>query len=69
MKTKIFFMIYLEDGGAPTYKHESLASAEQEARRLAKKTGRKAYILGTIKSIQLNEFIVVDMKSEEELPF
>lgn len=62
-------MIYLEDGGAPTYKHESLASAEQEARRLAKKTGRKAYILGTIKSIQLNEFIVVDMKSEEELPF
>ena len=63
-------MVFLEDGGAPTYKHDSLLSAENEAKRLTKLTGRKAYVLCTVKSIQINEFTEVDMMPEiPELPF
>jgi hypothetical protein len=40
-----FWMIYLDGGGAPTAKHPTLSSATHEAHRLAKETGRQAFIL------------------------
>ena len=58
-----FFMLYMEGGDAPTYKHPTLSSAKTEAERLAKLFGKKIYILCTYQSVQLNEF-----KTEECIP-
>jgi len=65
-----FFMVFLEGGSAPTYRHTSLESAEIEAKRLTKIHGKKAFVLCTIKSFVINEFTVQDMRPElGELPF
>ena len=64
-------MIYLEGKNAPVYKHESFVGAETEAKRLVEAHGCKAYILATIKSIEINKFIEKDCTPNEidNLPF
>ena len=70
MENNYFFMVYVENGLTPTYKHETLASAEIEAKRLSKKLGQKAFVLCTIKSFEVNEFTISDCRpGTEELPF
>ena len=67
-----FFMVFLEGERTPTYKHDTLESAENEAKRLAKLHGKKAFVLVTVKSFELNEFIEMDCRPKEEeiyLPF
>ena len=49
-------MLYVEDGNTPAYKHQTQESAEKEAKRLAKLTGKKVFILQAQKCIELNEF-------------
>jgi hypothetical protein len=50
--------------------HTLLANAEEEAKRLAKKTNRKAYVLCSIKSFEVNEFNIEDCRPEtDDLPF
>ena len=67
---RVFFMVYLANGNNPTYMHTSLSSAEAEAKRLAKKTNRKAYVLCSIKSFEVNEFNIEDCRPEtDDLPF
>lgn len=61
MKNEHFYMIFLEGGNAPTFAHETLDSAITEAKRLAKLTGKKAYILESVKSVQLHEFDIEDI--------
>ena len=70
MKNKdAFWMIYVEGGGSPTYKHTTWESVETEAKRLAKQLpGKKVYILGSVVSYQVNEFIIEDCKADD-LPF
>ena len=48
-----FYMVYLENERTPTYKHPNIESAKTEAKRLARTYGKKAYILVSIKSIEL----------------
>lgn len=43
-----FYMLYAEGGGAPTYKHGTLSLAEEEAKRLAIKTGKEIFVLATV---------------------
>ena len=70
MKRQNFFMVYLENESTPTYRHESLKSAEDEAKRLAKMHRKKAFVLCSIKSFEINEFIEKDCVPDEfELPF
>lgn len=64
-----FFMVYLEDERTPTYKHDSLLSAEIEAKRLAEAYSKKAYVLATVKSVEVNKFKIEDCRPETELPF
>lgn len=40
-----FWMLYREDGGAPTYRHGTIESARQEAERLAIATGCRIFVL------------------------
>ncbi len=67
-----FFMVYLEGERTPTYKHEDVIVATTEAERLARVHRKKAFVLCTIKSIELNEFKTEDLrprKEEDDLPF
>jgi len=71
MKTKPFFMIYVEGGNSPTYQHESLELAEKEAKRLTKILNTKAYVLASVKSFKLVEIEEEDLIPDEldPLPF
>ena len=72
-----FFMIYLEGGGSPTYRHETIESAEAEAKRLSQKFGRPAYILLCYKVIEAEmqfkeqyfKFVHTADMDESSLPF
>ncbi|HRC03267.1 MAG TPA: hypothetical protein PLJ18_12490, partial [Niabella sp.] len=65
-----FFMVYLENERTPTFKHTTIQSAEQEAKRLSKQYDKKAFVLCSLKSFEFNEFIIKDCKPEiDELPF
>ena len=70
MKTKTYYMVYVEGQSSTTYKHNSLESAEKEAKRLAKQLDKKAYVLCTIKSFEVNHFIEDDCRPHDsDLPF
>ncbi len=67
-----FYMVYVEGNDAPAYKHFSLTDAETEAKRLAELLNKKAYILCTIKSFEVNKFNIEDCRPKQntdELPF
>jgi hypothetical protein len=69
MKNK-FYMVYVDNSNSPTYKHESIESAETEARRLSKELNRKAYVLATTKSFEFDSFKVENCIPEDsDLPF
>lgn len=46
-----FYMVFVEGCATPACKHDSLDSAEKEAKRLATLLKKKAYVLCTIKSV------------------
>lgn len=64
-----FYMVYLEGGNSPEFKHRTLEDAEQEAKRLSKLLKKRAYILVTVKSFELNEFKIEDCRPDADLPF
>lgn len=65
-----FFMVFVVNGNNPTYRHSTLEQAEAEAKRLAKLTGLKTWVLCSLKSFEINEFKVEDCRPEiEDLPF
>ena len=69
MENQPFFMVYLENERTPTYKHTTLENAEIEAKRLSKEHRKKAFVLCSIKSFEINEFIVKDCRPDSDLPF
>ena len=70
MNINQFFMVYLENQGAPSFKHTTLEDAEQEAKRLSKQFSKKAFVLCSLKSFEINEFTVTDCRPDlEGLPF
>ena len=62
---KKFYMVFLENRNTPTFKHESFKSASDESKKLARLHKKKAYVLGTIKSFELNEFKEEDVRVDE----
>lgn len=69
MTTQPFFMVYLENEKTPTFIHTTLDSAENEAKRLARIYKKKAFVLCSIKSFEINEFTINDCRPESDLPF
>ncbi len=69
MTNQIFFMVYLENGESPKMRHETMESAEQEAKRLSKLFGKKAWVLCTLKSFKIVEFEETDCRPYPDLPF
>jgi len=64
-----FFMVYVEGNNAPVVRYSVIILAEAEAKRLAKLTGKKAFVLASIKSIEVNEFKIEDCRPNDDLPF
>lgn len=51
-----FYMVFVEQGNSPSYKHSTYSSAYDEAKRLAKSTGRKAWVIAPLISVELTKF-------------
>ena len=67
---EVFYMVYVENGGGPVFKHASQQSALVEAKRLAKVTGRKTYVLKATTEVVLNEFqVTLLMENDNDIPF
>lgn len=61
-------MVFVQGEKAAAFKHLTKESAIKEAKRLAKQTGKKAYILGTIVSFEIDNFKTENV-TVDELPF
>lgn len=61
-----FWMVFAEGGNTPTYKHSSQQSAEIEAKRIAKLSGKKVFVLCTVKSYMVYQFTEEDCTPETE---
>lgn len=48
---EVFFMVYAEGQGAPTFKHEDESKATTEAERLAEKLGVETTIMQAVKTV------------------
>ena len=65
-----FYMVFVEGCATPACKHDSLDSAEKEAKRLATLLKKKAYVLCTIKSVEDTQYKIEDCRpGESDLPF
>lgn len=66
-------MLYLQDGGAPTYKHFDIDSATQEAERLSIKFNKDVYIMRGVCIIKpAPKTIRVELQEpikDDDLPF
>ena len=63
-----FWMVYAEGGQAPNKQHFVEAEAVAEARRLAKKNGRPAYVLESMMGYEVPEPLVVKFATSESQP-
>lgn len=48
---EVFFMVYAEGQGAPTFKHEDESKATTEAERLAEKLGVETTVMQAVKTV------------------
>jgi len=63
-------MVFVEGESTPTYRHSTLDLAEKEAKRLSKNYSKKAFVLCSLKSFEVNEFTIKDCRPDiNELPF
>lgn len=67
-----FYMVYLDGGSTPTFKHDTYDSAVIEARRLSSMHERKTYVLKTKTSISVRkeyDELKMGKPNENALPF
>lgn len=63
-------MVFLEGERTPTVRYSVIELAETEAKRLAKTYNKKAYVLCSLKSFEVNEFTIKDCRPDtDDLPF
>lgn len=67
----VFYMCWIEGESTPVLKNYDLDLAEIEAKILAKKTNKKVFILSTFKTVEIQEFTVLDARPSEamDIPF
>lgn len=66
-----FFMVFVEGQRSPAVTYTEIENAEREAKRLTELTGKKAFVLCSIKSFEMAErYKVNDCRPEgDDLPF
>lgn len=63
-----FYMVFVDGERTPAVCYRDPANAEQEAKRLAKLTGKKSFVLCSLKSFEVIEFKETDLRPSD-LPF
>ena len=64
-----FYMVFVEGGNNPVFKHKYPASANQEAKRLSEISGgKKAYVLKAVRCYQVTTK-EIELNPEDNLPF
>ena len=70
MKQCPFWVVWNPDGGSPTCRHETEASATQEAERLARiQPGSTFVVLASVVARRVENMLRIDLRAEGELPF
>jgi hypothetical protein len=70
MEVQSFYMVFVEGERTPAVRYSVPILADNEAKRLSKITGKKAYVLCSVKSFELQEFKVEDCRPKtDDLPF
>ena len=65
-------MVYVEGMQSPAFRHNTQEAAKNEAARLARSTGKKAYILKALSSVEINDMkydILEDEPDYDAQPF
>lgn len=63
-----FWMVFAEGGQSPNKQHFSEFDARAEAQRLAKKNGRRAYVLESVTGYEVPEPAVSEFRTDEYAP-
>lgn len=53
----LFFMLYVEGGSAPTFRHYTIGSAQDEAERLARVTNKKVHVMAALDWVKQGELV------------
>lgn len=69
MRQLSFWMLYAENGNAPTFKHPTYESALIEARRLSEKLSVPVYVLHARQKVEKVAFLTTTLINNDELPF
>lgn len=70
MRNEKFWVVWQPESGAPTYRHDSLESAQREAERLAEASQtREFYVLEAMSVSKKVTVQTVDLRDPEILPF
>lgn len=69
MQHELFYLVWRDNGGIPTYKHTSHESAKREAERLARQfSGMKFHVLACLGTVQLQDMQWTDIHIDR-IPF
>lgn len=70
MEGQSFFMVFVEGERTPAVRYSVPILAENEAKRLSKLTGKKAFVLCSLKSFEIKDFEIKDCRPKiDDLPF
>jgi hypothetical protein len=66
-----FWLVWCEDGGVPTFKHEHEHFAEMEARRLAERNpGRRFFVLSPVSAFTHHRTVIERFDpTDDSIPF
>ena len=65
-----FWMVFVEGGYGPSFKHTTYESALTESMRLTEKLNKPAYVLQSVSKVQQEKFKITKMEPfADELPF
>lgn len=65
---KPFFMVFVEGGNSPTFKHQFRENAATEAKRLTQLTSKKTYVLKTVEAYEEAPKVLKIEIMEEDCP-
>lgn len=70
MKHELFYLVWREGGGIPTYKHSTQQLAEMEAERLARgNPGDTFHVMACLSSVKRTDIVWTRPDPNADLPF
>lgn len=73
MRRKVFWLVWCEGGGSPSYKHDTKGDAQREAERLARENPSYAFAVcecvGVVRKSDITWDVMTDEDDIEGIPF